>query len=211
VFGNSTSADWFASASNFAAVMADALTCGLTAKIRQAGGFDDVVDKESGWYAGGQITGEVLNVALSPVSACGRGVVMKGAIKGLSAAEGVGHTINAAEAARNGDVLGAGLSVLGAKAAFGRAGKSCFTAGTPVLMSDGSTKLIEEIVAGDEVLTRDEHDANAPIVKRRVVQTFVRVAPVMELVVRGIRACRQSLRNEYNIFLLTTMKIVGAG
>jgi hypothetical protein len=183
----SESANWFASASNFAAGMADALTCGLTAKIRQAGGFDDVVDKESGWYAGGQITGEVLNVALMPVSACGRGVVMKGVIKGLSAAQGVGSTINAVEAAADGNPLMAGLHLIGAKAAFGKAGKSCFTAGTPVLMADGSTKLIEEIVAGDEVLTRDEHDANAPIVKRRVVQTFVRVSPMMELVVRGVR------------------------
>ena len=59
-------------ATNFAAGMSDAITCGLTARLRQGLGFDDVVDHNSGWYAAGEVTGTVAGIALAPVSPCGQ-------------------------------------------------------------------------------------------------------------------------------------------
>jgi hypothetical protein len=56
--------------SNFAAGMGDAVSCGLTQKIRQGLGYDDVVDKSSGAYAGGSIAGEVVSTGLKFVTPC---------------------------------------------------------------------------------------------------------------------------------------------
>jgi hypothetical protein len=52
---------------------------------------------------------------------------------------------------------------------------TCFVAGTPVLMADGSSKAIEEVKAGDKVLSKDE--ASGKIVAKEVVSTKVRTAP----------------------------------
>ena len=47
----------------------------------------------------------------------------------------------------------------------------CFAEGTPVLTADGE-KPIEKIVAGDYVLSRNEHDPNGPLRSRMVEETF---------------------------------------
>src|SRR4051812_4015760 len=104
--------DWFAKASDFAAGMGDAVSCGLTQKIRAAGGFDDVVDKTSGLYTAGQITGTVVSIAAAAANPCGAAAGMKLAIKGLSAVQGVGQLANAAEDIQNGNLLGAALNVV---------------------------------------------------------------------------------------------------
>lgn len=39
----------------------------------------------------------------------------------------------------------------------------CFAAGTPVFMADGSTKPIETIQPGDQVLSAPEHDAEGRV------------------------------------------------
>jgi len=45
----------------------------------------------------------------------------------------------------------------------------CFLSGTPILLSDGSTKLIEAIIVGDIV---QSYDANGTLVPGRVTRTF---------------------------------------
>ena len=50
---------------------------------------------------------------------------------------------------------------------------------------EGNSRSIEEIEVGDDVLARSEFDAAGPLELKRVEEKFVRVAPVMELVVRG--------------------------
>ncbi|MFN7732513.1 MAG: polymorphic toxin-type HINT domain-containing protein [Pirellula sp.] len=50
---------------------------------------------------------------------------------------------------------------------------------------EGNSRSIEEIEVGDYVLARSEFDAAGPLELKRVEEKFVRVAPVMELVVRG--------------------------
>src|SRR5262249_52406128 len=91
--------DWFQNASDFAAGMGDAVSCGLTQRIRAAAGYDDVVDKNSGYYKGGQVAGTVVAVAAAGANPCGaaKGIAM--AVRGLSAVQGTGQLVNAAEAA----------------------------------------------------------------------------------------------------------------
>ena len=96
----------------------------------------------------------------------------------------MGSTLKAGEAFSKGDIL-AGLSNLSdAFASFSTMMKSCFVAGTPLLTPEGS-KAIEQFHPGDLILTRDENDPTAQVVARRVLQTFVRVSPVLNLHVRG--------------------------
>ncbi len=52
---------------------------------------------------------------------------------------------------------------------------TCFVAGTPVLMADGSSKAIEDVKKGDKVLSKDE--ASGKLVAKEVVDTKVRIAP----------------------------------
>jgi hypothetical protein len=49
---------------------------------------------------------------------------------------------------------------------------ACFAAGTPVLMADGSWKKIEEVRAGDKVLSVSEHDAEGPVESKKVIQAY---------------------------------------
>ena len=51
-------ADWLDTATNFFAGMGDAIAFGLTDRIRDWIGFNDVVDHTSGWYIGGEIAGD---------------------------------------------------------------------------------------------------------------------------------------------------------
>jgi hypothetical protein len=61
---------------------------------------------------------------------------------------------------------------------------SCFVAGTPLLTPDGE-KPIDLIRPGDLVLSRSENDPEGPVEPKAVLDTFVRVAPVVELHVGG--------------------------
>ena len=59
----------------------------------------------------------------------------------------------------------------------------CFAAGTPFRTPEGSVS-IEEIKPGDVVLSRSEFDPSGPV-EARVVEVFVRTAPVLDLLVGG--------------------------
>jgi hypothetical protein len=61
---------------------------------------------------------------------------------------------------------------------------ACFVAGTPMRTPEGS-KPIEEIQAGDLVLSRDENDPEGAVVAKVVEEKFVRVAPVLNVRVQG--------------------------
>jgi RHS repeat-associated protein len=56
--------DWLQNLSDFSAGFGDTLTFGLTQKVRQWMGTDDVVNKCSGFYTGGQIAGIGTSIAL---------------------------------------------------------------------------------------------------------------------------------------------------
>jgi hypothetical protein len=74
-----------------------------------------------------------------------------------------------------GQLTGGALVGMGAGLAPRATGGNCFVAGTPVLMADGSSKAIEEVKAGDKVLSKDE--VSGKIVAKEVVNTKVRTAP----------------------------------
>jgi hypothetical protein len=60
----------------------------------------------------------------------------------------------------------------------------CFVAGTPIRLSVGC-KGIEQIKPGDFVLSRDEFDPEGLVKTKEVQEVFVRVSPVLRLVVGG--------------------------
>jgi hypothetical protein len=171
--------DWFAKLSDFSAAVADKITCGLTSRVRK--GLDiDEVNYNSSAYKAGEVAGEVLDLALTPVNPCGKIKLIKYGVKALSAAQATGHLFNAKDAIENGDLLGAADELLSAKSGFGKAGQNCFTAGTPV-RTPGGARPIEDFRVGDLVLTRFEGEPDGPVRSRRVVETFVRVAPVLNV------------------------------
>ena len=62
----------------------------------------------------------------------------------------------------------------------------CFAAGTPIQTPDGDVP-IEDIKAGDLVLSRNEHDENGPVQNKVVEETFSGEAEIWELVIEGRR------------------------
>jgi hypothetical protein len=128
---------------------------------------------------------------LTPVNPCGKVKWLKYAVKGLSAAQASGHAVAAGQAFADGDVTTGMLSLVSARMSAAKLNKACFTAGTPILTENGS-KPIELLKSyeqhGDEcdhVLARSERDPFGPVRPRRVLQTFIRVAPIMNLHVGG--------------------------
>jgi Pretoxin HINT domain len=66
--------------------------------------------------------------------------------------------------------------------------ETCFTAGTPLMETETTSKPIEEFRSyedyGDDcdwILTRDQNDPEAPLLLRRVLHKFVRLGPVLTL------------------------------
>ena len=75
---------------------------------------------------------------------------------------------------RLGRLIGGFIGAMkGAKAGGKLTETRCFVAGTLVAMADGSHKRIEEIKAGDEVLSRSDKDAGSKVESKKVKQTFV--------------------------------------
>ncbi len=173
--------DWLAKASDFAAGMGDAVSCGLTQKIRSGLGYDDAVDKSGNAYMAGQVTGTVVALAAGGANPCGAAKGIALAVKSLSAVQGTGQLLNAADAAKNGDPLGFALNVIGARMSFSKLGQACFAAGTPLYDTWTTAKPIEEFRPGDMVLSRDENDpAGLPVLKA-VEEVFVGTARVMHV------------------------------
>jgi hypothetical protein len=101
---------------------------------------------------------------------------------------GVGSSaVAAGKALANGDpMLAMWKASLGAGALFAVVlmARACFVAGTPLLTPQGH-KRIEDFETGDLILARDETNPEAPVVARRVVQTFRTTGLVLRLNLRG--------------------------
>lgn len=93
-----------------------------------------------------------------------RGISWERAEEGGGAAAGQAIQILAFEG--GGALLKEGLAV--------NAMKLCFVAGTPILMGDGSTKPIEQLKKGDEVIARDETTGKTAV--KKVESTTVKHA-----------------------------------
>ena len=177
-------ADWFDGLSSFGAGMGDAVSGGLTKRIREGLGYDDAVKYGGRAYGVGQVTGEVVNVGLSMGSPCALAGAVRVGMRVVNGVEVAGNVLEAGIAFRNED-YGAGLghlaAGLGTAANFLRA---CFVAGTPIRTPSGSVP-VESLRPGDWVLARAEDDASGEVRARRVLQCFVRVSPVLSVVAGG--------------------------
>ena len=88
--------DWLDTASNFSAGAGDIISGGLTRQFRQHFGYDDVVDKQSGAYRGGQVVG----VAYLAVDTVVGGVGVVNGVRAIRAAGGVRAVVATATIAR---------------------------------------------------------------------------------------------------------------
>jgi hypothetical protein len=93
-------------------------------------------------------------------------------------------TYQAINKAMDGDYIGAALSAATAMANVHLMAQACFTAGVPLLTPEGA-KAIELIAVGEMVLSRSQHDPYGVVAGKVVEEVFVRMALVLELVVRG--------------------------
>jgi len=88
--------DWLDNISNFSAGTGDIISGGLTRQFRQHFHYDDVVDKHSGAYHGGQVAG----VAYLAVDTVVGGVGVVNGVRAIRAAGGIHAAIGASVVAR---------------------------------------------------------------------------------------------------------------
>src|SRR5262245_55105348 len=143
----------FARFSNFAAGMGDTITLGLTSRVRQGLGYDDVVDYSSGAYALGTNAGQIVNIGLMMVNPYAGAAWAQKAFAGINTLAAVGGVIGAGEAALSGD-FGAAALMLGG-AALRRAGNGCASWGNFGLGAFATATTaaggIDRILAGDYI------------------------------------------------------------
>ncbi len=85
--------DFLQDASNFSAGFGDAISFGLTQKFRQHFGYDDVVNKSSGLYVGGEVAGTVVGLVVPSGPVKGASLALKGAAEAKIAATALSRGI----------------------------------------------------------------------------------------------------------------------
>ena len=139
---------------------------------------------QGGYFVAGQITGTVLGMAIGAGSPCALGTGLKVGYRVLEGAQILGGAVNAGQNLAEGNYLAAFGDAVGVVGGIASFMKACFVAGTPIRTPEGS-KPVEQFRAGDLVLSRDELDPNGAVAAKQVVQTFVRVSPILNLHVGG--------------------------
>jgi len=99
--------------SNYFAGWVDALTFGLTQKLRQSLGYDDVVDKTSGMYGLGQTVGTVHSLIISFGTGGLANAGLRSFMKGLDVVRVGAGVSSSVDKIRNGDVAGGLLEIGG--------------------------------------------------------------------------------------------------
>jgi hypothetical protein len=187
--------DWFASVSDFFAVTADRLTCGLTRQYRQGLGYDSAVNYNSRGAMLGGYAGTVLGVGLAFANPCRAVGWVGGAIRGLNAVQAADNAINAVQAFSQGHIGSGLLYLAGALANTSSLLRACFAAGTPLLTPDGH-KAIDQFKVGDWILSAPEDNPEAPPEAKRVEEVFTSVAALIELQV-GDRVIRTTAEHPF--------------
>lgn len=160
---------------------------GLNAAATVGGVYHGVEAIRHGDYLNGLMAlGGAGVAAFRGVGVSAHGRALTWGVRGLHAGNAVILGVHGFEAFKNGDYVGALINFADAGANLLMISRSCFVAGTPLLTPGGGSRKIEEFVPGDWVLTRSEFDADGPLEARQVVQTFVRVSPIVRLYVSGL-------------------------
>ena len=182
--GSGSSVDYLDAADQFFAGMGDALTGGLTTRMREEM-YGEIASRNhsGGMFVAGQVVGTGVGIGIGFGNPCSMGQLGTGVriINGMDAA---GNAINAYEAYQNGNYMGAALSALAASGSMADMLRPCFAAGTPLLTPDGS-KPIEQFRPGDWVLAAPEDDPEGPVEPRMVEEVFQNYAPLLYLRVGG--------------------------
>ena len=176
--------DWFDAVATFAAGVGDRISGGLTRRIRQTLGYDDVVHTNSRAYAAGEVVGEIINQGVQNLTPCRFVGVARAGVRVLHGVQSAAHVWDAAESFQNWDIINGLQSLQAARSSFGAMRASCFAAGTPLRTPTGS-KPIEQFKVGDLILSRDEHNAAGPVQTKTVQEVFVRQSLVLALRIDG--------------------------
>lgn len=173
----------------FFAGVADALTAGLSTRLRAAmWGETATQNHTGGWFLLGQGVGFVLSIPLMAANPCSLGIIGNIGLRVINGLQLIGNGISAVENIMAGNYLAAGLNVLGMLGNLTQLSRACFTGDTKLIARGAwgcGWRRIDQITPDDEVLSRDEFNVNAPVVWKRVEETFVRFARIMNLHVRG--------------------------
>jgi RHS repeat-associated protein len=98
--------DWVDATSNFCAGAGDVISFGATARIRQWLGVDDIVDRQSGAYVSGEVTGVGISVIDAGTGAVGAAAAIRAAgglravANGIRIASSAGGIVGAARVVR---------------------------------------------------------------------------------------------------------------
>ncbi len=176
--------DWFDAVATFAAGVGDKISGGLTRRIRQSLGYDDVVHYNSRAYSSGEVVGEVINVGVENLTPCRFVGVLRTGVRVLHGVQASAHLLDASESFQKYDVIGGLDALAAARSSFGAMRTSCFPAGTPLRTPAGS-KPIEQFQVGDVLLSRDEHNAAGPVETKTVQDVFIRQSLVLALQIDG--------------------------
>ncbi len=169
----------------FYAGTATRLTGGLTDRMRASMYGQTATKNHQGTlYSIGQGVGTGLGLAIGFGNPCAMSGAVGIGLKGINMLQAVGGSINAYENYQKDNMLGAALDALGVLGNVATMLKACFAARTPLLTLEGS-EYIENIREGDYVLSRDENDADGPVVARQVEEVFTSYAKIWHVHVGG--------------------------
>ncbi len=165
---------------------ADKLTGSLSTKLRTAMWGDLATRNHSGQYFElGQTIGEIHLMAFQMViNPCALGAAARWAYRLYEGAQAIYNLGSAYSNFEQGNYFAAGLDALSVFGSVFNMFRACFVAGTPLLTPEGS-KPIEQFEVGDTLLSRDELNPAGEVKVKRVLLTFSRVSPVLNLHVGG--------------------------
>ena len=104
--------DWLAQCSNFFANTADTVSVGTTTKLRQLGGYDDVVDKTSAAYRYGGYAGQAINIGLMFANPQAMASGLRSGLSWINTLSKASSMADMATQALQGNLSGVGMAAL---------------------------------------------------------------------------------------------------
>jgi len=175
---------WFAQLSNGAAGMGDTVSMGLTGRVRQGLGYDDVVDYHSGAYAVGEVAGTGVNLGLAFVNPCAVGGSIGTGVRVINGIQAFGGSLNAGDNLAAGNYGAAALDLIGVAGNSFQMLRPCFPGEVQVLTRRGWVRW-DALTTSDEVLSLPEDQPEGELAYRPVEEVFRRWGVIWEVTVAG--------------------------